>query len=273
MVESTRQVQSGDPYDRFEEAINDSRLYERYRLQQPAEPQDLDALAHDPLPIFLAEQPPNDEPAPEYSFGRRDEAARGSRIVTSLLTLSAAAAILALLSVDSTRAVIVNVSASLASVAPLSFDNAPQESPPPAFAALAPAPVQAALTSPSRDEIAAAYQTAIRTRVVAVEPATHESTPPTRRIDADELATLLKRAKGLLAIGDITSARLLLERAADAEAAEAALMLAATYDPQILGTPDMRSITPDPATARLWYQKAAQLGSPDARRHLSQIRN
>jgi hypothetical protein len=162
MVESTRQVQSGDPYDRFEEAINDSRLYERYRLQQPAEPQDLDALAHDPLPIFLAEQPPNDEPAPEYSFGRRDEAARGSRIVTSLLTLSAAAAILALLSVDSTRAVIVNVSASLASVAPLSFDNAPQESPPPAFAALAPAPVQAALTSPSRDEIAAAYQTAIR---------------------------------------------------------------------------------------------------------------
>ena len=71
--------------------------------------------------------------------------------------------------------------------------------------------------------------------------------PPARRIDPDELAALLKRAKGLLAIGDITAARLLLERAADAQEADAALMLARTYDPQVLGTPDMRSITPDPA--------------------------
>ena len=47
---------------------------------------------------------------------------------------------------------------------------------------------------------------------------------------------LLKRAKGLLAIGDITSARLLLERAADAQEPEAALMLAGTYDAQVLGT-------------------------------------
>ena len=83
----------------------------------------------------------------------------------------------------------------------------------------------------------------------------------------------MKRAKGLLAIGDITSARLLLERAADAQDAEAALMLAGTYDPQVLGTQDMRSITPDPVTARLWYQKAVQLGSSDAKRHLSQVRN
>ena len=78
---------------------------------------------------------------------------------------------------------------------------------------------------------------------------------------------------GLLAIGDIISARLLLERAADAQEADAALMLAGTYDPQVLGARDMRSITPDPATARLWYQKAAELGSPDAKRRLSQIQN
>ena len=87
---------------------------------------------------------------------------------------------------------------------------------------------------------------------MAVEPAAQvraggARTPPARRIDPDELAALLKRAKGLLAIGDITAARLLLERAADAQEAEAALMLAGTYDPQVLGTQDMRSITPDPA--------------------------
>ncbi len=79
---------------------------------------------------------------------------------------------------------------------------------------------------------------------------------------------LLKRAKGMLAVGDIASARLLLERAADAQEAEAALMLATTYDPQVLGTQDMRSITPDPAMARAWYQKAAKLGSADALRRL-----
>jgi TPR repeat protein len=97
--------------------------------------------------------------------------------------------------------------------------------------------------------------------------------PAARRIDPDELTALLKRAKSLLAIGDITSARLLLERAADAQEADAALMLAGTYDPQVLGTQDMRSITPDSATARLWYQKAAQFGSSDAKRRLSQIQN
>ena len=107
-------------------------------------------------------------------------------------------------------------------------------------------------------------------------PAIREAVPVTReavtarRIDPDELAALLKRAKGLLAIGDITSARLLLERAADAQEAEAALMLAGTYDPQVLGRQDMRSITPDPAMARVWYQKAAQLGSADAKRRLGQ---
>ncbi len=106
---------------------------------------------------------------------------------------------------------------------------------------------------------------------MALEPAVREPPPAAaavRRIDPDELAALLKRAKGLLAVGDITSARLLLERAADGQEAEAAFMLAGTYDPQVLGVQDMRSITPDPAMARSWYQKAAQLGSADAKRRL-----
>jgi TPR repeat protein len=132
-----------------------------------------------------------------------------------------------------------------------------------------------ASASPSRDEITAAYQSALKSKVVAVEPTAPvaRELPSVRRIDSDELAALLKRAKGLLAIGDITAARLLLERAADAQEPEAALMLAGTYDPQVLGSQDMRSVTPDPAAARLWYQKAAQLGSADAKRRLSQSQN
>jgi len=290
MVESTRPVQSGDPYDRFDEAIGDPRLYETYQFRQ-AEAQDIDS--HDPVPLFLAEQDPRYEPTPEYSFGRSTKKRRGSRIVTGLFALAAALAILALISVDSTRAVIVNAKASLASVAPMPFGGASQQdATPPAsrLAVVQPANAEPAATpepaarrvqpgalasaSPSRDEIAAAYQSAIKSRVVAIDsPSAEAAPPPARRIEPDELAALLKRAKGLLAIGDITAARLLLERAADAQEADAALMLAGTYDPQVLGARDMRSITPDPAIARLWYQKAAQLGSADAKRRLSQLQN
>jgi len=53
----------------------------------------------------------------------------------------------------------------------------------------------------------------------------------------------------------------------------AALLLAQTYDPAVLGAQDMRSITPDPAAARIWYQKAAQLGSSDARSDLLKCRS
>jgi TPR repeat protein len=83
----------------------------------------------------------------------------------------------------------------------------------------------------------------------------------------------MQRAKALLAVGDISSARLLLERAAEAPDASAALMLAQTYDPQRLGASDVRSIVPEPAKARAWYQKAAQLGSADAQRRLAQLPN
>ena len=53
----------------------------------------------------------------------------------------------------------------------------------------------------------------------------------------------MNRAKGLLTAGDIPPARLLLERAADAQQADAALLLAQTYDPDVLGTQDIRNIT------------------------------
>lgn len=86
------------------------------------------------------------------------------------------------------------------------------------------------------------------------------------------MAAMMKRARGLLAIGDIAAARLLLERAADALEPSAAFLLAQTYDPAVLGRLDSRSITPDPVAARNWYQKAAQLGSPDAQQRLAQTK-
>jgi TPR repeat protein len=130
--------------------------------------------------------------------------------------------------------------------------------------------------TPTREEITTAYQSALQGRAPAAAApvaAAPVAAPPPRKLDADELATLLNRAKGLLAAGDIPPARLLLERAADAQEPSAALMLARTYDPEVLGTQDARNIIPDPATARAWYQKAAQLGSADAQRRLAQMQN
>lgn len=95
---------------------------------------------------------------------------------------------------------------------------------------------------------------------------------PPRWIDADELAALIKRAKSLIAVSDFAPARLLLERAAEAQEPSAALLLAETYEPAV-GTQDIGAITPDPALARSWYEKAARLGSTEAQQRLAKMRN
>ena len=268
MVGNSTRVQSSDPSSGALEDINDPRFaHYRYLRSRATE---IDIGTDEPAPLFLSNR------AEEHAASGRSGPFTPSRILTGLFAGSVVAMGLALFSVDAARDVIVNAvvnaKTSLMSISAVQAKAAMADA-----AQLQPAPHEvpaAKPDQPSRDEIAAAYQTAIKSRVVAVEPATRESPPPApaRRIDPDELATLLKRAKNLLAIGDITSARLLLERAADAQA-EAALILAGTYDPQLLGPQDTRSITPDPATARLWYQKAAQLGSSDAKRRLSQLQN
>jgi hypothetical protein len=367
MAENTRPAQSRDPFDRFDEAISDPRLYEadqaRYeqlRAQLRYEPQPqyeeqpqyeqpqyeqpfalsyerTDVLPeelppHEQVPLFLSNyEEESHQQLSEYAFASGDrrfgsgglKKARAGRIVTGVAVVSAIAAVLALFSIDSTRAVIFNASlgggggsapppAQLAAAVPEPAQPQRSIAAPPLAAEPTGAEVAAARrmppnavasASPSRDEIAAAYQSAIKGNkvavpepvareaarevaavtptapVVAVAPAVREPVPvtreaaPARRIDPDELTALLKRAKGLLAIGDITSARLLLERAADAQEAEAALMLAGTYDPLVLGSQDLRSVTPDPAAARVWYEKASQLGSADAKRRLGQLQN
>ncbi|MFL5028621.1 MAG: caspase domain-containing protein, partial [Xanthobacteraceae bacterium] len=54
--------------------------------------------------------------------------------------------------------------------------------------------------------------------------------PEARQLDREEIALLLKRGRDLMASGDLSAARLVLQRAAEARDAEAAMALAATYD-------------------------------------------
>jgi hypothetical protein len=155
------------------------------------------------------------------------------------------------------------------------------------------APQQVAML-PSREEISSAYQAALQNRAPAPAAAAPAPAPlsaispvavlppaappaaapqPARQADPEEMANLMQRAKSFLTSGDLMSARLLLERAAEMQVADAALLLAQTYDPDVLGTADVRNTTPEPAKARAWYQKAAQLGSADAQRRLAQLPN
>jgi SAM domain (Sterile alpha motif) len=94
---------------------------------------------------------------------------------------------------------------------------------------------------------------------------------PVRPIDKEELANLLKRGRYLLSIGDIAPARLLLERAADAHEASAAFDLAGTYDPAVLTRSHVSGIAPDLAMARMWYEKALNLGHSEAQQRLAKL--
>jgi hypothetical protein len=250
-------------------------------------------LPEDSVPLFLSG---SDEEVRSSKFGRPRK--RGSRLLKTG-AFAAAALIATFVAVKNPFAVFANATASLMGVSDVRSASAPAAPPrqaiatattaavtataaasTPALAAVPPVPPPAAAAAqlPSRDEIALALKTAHQSQAPAEiqQPAAAAAAPvavapQARRMDSDELATLMTRAKALLASGDISPARLLLQRAAEAQEASAALMLAQTYDPTVLGTQDIRNITPDPAQARTWYQRAAQLGSVDAQRRLSQL--
>lgn len=111
-------------------------------------------------------------------------------------------------------------------------------------------------------------------RAAAPSPPPPPDPPPsnsTATLDADEIATLVKRGQDFLQNGDLTSARLLLRRAAEAGSASAAFTLGTTFDPLILQRLGVIGIEADIARARTWYQKAAELGSTDATQQLAKL--
>ena len=100
-----------------------------------------------------------------------------------------------------------------------------------------------------------------------------EALPAPNPLDRDSIAMLLERGKALLATGDLVAARLVLERAAESKDAEAALMLAASYDPLALREWKVYGLPGDIGLARAWYEKAKEFGSPEASRRLEILAN
>jgi TPR repeat protein len=76
----------------------------------------------------------------------------------------------------------------------------------------------------------------------------------------------------LMTFGDVTRARIVFQRVAEAGDGAAAFALAETYDPIVLKDLRLPSETmPDLVLARTWYERARDLGSLDARDRISRL--
>jgi hypothetical protein len=74
-----------------------------------------------------------------------------------------------------------------------------------------------------------------------------------------EVGELLTRGDAFLRVGDLTSARLFYQRAADAGNGQGAMRMGATFDPSFLGRAGLGGAQANPVEAQAWYRKAADL--------------
>jgi TPR repeat protein len=87
----------------------------------------------------------------------------------------------------------------------------------------------------------------------------------------EEVTALLARADALLGSGDIVSARLCYERAAEGGDAQAALRLGETYDPAFLARAHLNGVRGDTTAATQWYRYALSLGATEAQTLLTAV--
>jgi SAM domain (Sterile alpha motif) len=107
-------------------------------------------------------------------------------------------------------------------------------------------------------------------RIQGAIPPTAQTMAPglvTRQLERDEVVLLVKRGEDFIKSGDLSSARLVLQRAAEAGDMQAALALAGTFDPNLLA----KGFAADVVMARFWYERAKQFGSTEAPRRLEQL--
>ena len=88
-------------------------------------------------------------------------------------------------------------------------------------------------------------------------------------MNAQQIDLLLNQGKQFIAVGDLATARTVLQRAADAGVAAAALALAETYDPAVIAKLGVRGMQGDIDQARRWYERAHELGSNEAAHRLA----
>ena len=102
-------------------------------------------------------------------------------------------------------------------------------------------------------------------------PATAGSLSVGAVLSTDMVTILLRRGDALLALGDVSSARLLYVRAAAEGDGRGATGAGKTYDPLFLLAIGARGIQADPVAAANWYRRAIELGDQSAVERLTQM--
>jgi hypothetical protein len=97
------------------------------------------------------------------------------------------------------------------------------------------------------------------------------SAPPMSSPDRERALSLYAKGQEQLERGNVHPARMFFQRAAESGLAESALALGGTYDPDELAKIRVLGLQPDIETARKWYEKAQELGSPEARDRLRRL--
>ena len=238
------------------------------------------------VPLFISDSDGNRIRANTSHLCAQAQGVLSSRILAVVCAAAAVAVLFALFSSDAMRD-LVNVKASMVSLFPA--PSAAASSSPLTARAPSKDPVRVSLpenqtpdvrpmtmasVAPSREEMKSAYQSALQDQapIAAPVPAPAPPVSAVHHLDPDEIVASLKRADTLIASGDIAAARLVLRRAAEAGDAQAAVMLAGTYDPAILNKLGVHGIVPDVAMARSWYEKAKKFGSAEAPQRLETAR-
>ncbi|MFM1815599.1 MAG: hypothetical protein RLZ98_2294 [Pseudomonadota bacterium] len=103
----------------------------------------------------------------------------------------------------------------------------------------------------------------------ATSQPTQETAPPEPRAalspaNLDRAIKLVEQGRKYLDLSNVAVARQFFRRAADLRYAQAALLLAQTYDPSTIAALSVPGLTPDVALARKWYEKAKVLGAAEA---------
>ena len=121
-----------------------------------------------------------------------------------------------------------------------------------------------------KSEVAATPAKMLEATSTVASPAPRN--PPTvPTFSGAEIAGLLARGDWLFATGDVASARLLYERAADAGEARAAVRLGETFDPVYLDGSHLRGLRGDPDMAVFWYRHARDLGATEVASRLKKL--
>jgi hypothetical protein len=110
----------------------------------------------------------------------------------------------------------------------------------------------------------------VRTDSLALASATAQPKAAQPNLSTENIAALVARGDAFVVAGDISSARLLYERAVEAGDGRAALRMGATFDPAFLDQVNIRGAFGDQRQALSWYRRARDLGQAEAERRLNE---